>query len=221
MEQVILAALCWTLMHLSIEKIFGSKWVIVTYGIFGWTVPRFIEYYFYRNPGQLDFNRCGEAGLTEFERKVLIYASGYFLFDIFNGVRMREGFIWQIHHSVSFLVVASPLYYEKCAFELFLCLWVGEFTSLFAFWIFRYEKEPEIYNSKPMLVVKIVYFTLFMILRFCVGSYALWRFLNSPDTLFIIKLGCLLMTVFNCVIVKQAIDEVKRFILPDNKKNEY
>ena len=218
MEQVLLAAICWTITHLSVEKIFGLKWSIITYGIFGSTVPRFIEYYFYHNPGELDFDRCGDAGLKEFERKVLVYAAGYFLFDIFNGIRMREGFIWQVHHSVSFLVVASPLYYEKCAFELFLCLWVGEFTSLFAFWIFRYENEPEIYNSKPMLVVKIIYFTSFVILRFGVGSYTLWRFLNSTETLLIIKLGCLLMMAFNCVIVKQAIGEVKSLILPNKKE---
>ena len=210
---LVISTLAWCSVQIFIDKLFGSKWEILTYGLFGCSVPRIIEYHFYQNPHLLTFLECGKEGLTDFERTFLIFCTGYFAFDIFLGIRLRDPWHMQLHHFIAFSVVITPLYYECCVFEILVCLWIGEFSAPCAFWIFRYEKEPEIYNSKPMLVVKIIYFILFVILRFGVGSYALWRFFNSTETLLIIKLGCLLMTAFNCVVFKQSIDEIKGYFV--------
>ena len=210
--EIVLTAVLWFLSRYVFQKSVGEKWGSLSYALFGCTSPRFVEYYFYHYPEKLDYDRCGEAGMNEFERRLITVSVGYFLNSILRGLLIQEVWYMQVHHVISFATVFAPLYYQCCAFELFVCIWVGEFTAPCAFWIFRYEKEPQMYNSKPMMVVKIIYFVFFVILRFGIGSYTLWRFLNSTETLLIIKLGCLLMMAFNCVIVKQAIEEVKRFI---------
>lgn len=212
MLAVLAAAFCIGSVRLFFWKLFGeSRYGGIAYLLYGSLVPRCVEYYFYSNPSLFDLTRCGESGLSSYEQGVMSVSAGYFLQTTFFGCFLREEWYLLLHHGISFAVVSTPLYMDCCAFEILLCLWVGEYTTPCAFWIFFYKKDKVMYNCWPMVLNKSIYFLFFLVLRFGVGSYLFWVWLNC-DTLLVIKAGCVFMIVFNLYVVWLALVQIKDFL---------
>ena len=218
MHQILIAAALWISLRIIYLKMFNSDSGCLVYGTFGFAVSRIIEYHFYQNPTMLDFNRFGSSGLSRFEEIIVAMSAGYFLCTIPAGIYKKEQWYLQIHHLLCTTVTSSAIYYDNSGFDIIIIVWVGEFTSPCAYWIFLYEDQPLKYNTKFMIVDKIVYFILFLIFRFGFGPFLLYKLLMSPGTLFTIKFGGILMTCFNCVVLFKAMKEIKGHF--QNKKKE-
>ena len=211
MFSVLLVASCLCVLREACIKIVGKpQYGNVVYLFFGSLVPRFVEYFFYQNPGLLDPTRCGEPGLSRYEENVITVSAGYFLQTTFTGWRIGEDWYLQFHHVFCLVTIATPLYTDCCAFELFVLLWLGEFTTPCAFWIFFYEKNKTMREWWLLIVNKMVYFVFFVVLRFGVGSYFLWVLLYS-NTLLVVKVSCVFMVAFNLHVLVMAVGEMKSY----------
>lgn len=212
MYSVLLVAFCLCLIRQACIKIVGGpQYGSIVYLSFGSLVPRFVEYFFYQNPGLLDPTLCGALGLSRYEQNVITVSAGYFLQAIFTGWRIGEDWYLQFHHLFCFVTVTMPLYTDCCAFEVFVLLWLGEFTTPCAFWIFFYEKNEAMNQWWPLIINKMVYFMFFVFLRFGVGMYFLLLLLNS-NTLLVVKVSCVFMVVFNLYVLVMAVGEMKNYV---------
>lgn len=211
MFYVLFAALCLSVIRQACIKVVGGpQYGSIVYLSFGSLVPRFVEYFFYQNPNLLDLTRCGASGLLKYEQNVITVSAGYFLQAIFTGWRIGEDWYLQFHHMFCFMTVTMPLYMDCCAFEILMLLWIGEFTTPCAFWIFFYEKNEAMNQWWPLILNKFVYLVVFVLLRFGVGTYFLWVLLNS-DTLLVVKMSCVFMVAFNSYVLVMAVGEIKNY----------
>jgi TLC domain. len=211
MYEVAVSATCWFLLLQFFLRVLRFDLIDsanLVYGVFGFLTPRFIEYYFYKNPSMLDISRLGTQ-LTWFEYVVVIVSAGYFLYDIPLSICTKEIWYMKLHHVLSFVIIASTLYYNRCGFDIFLCLWLGESTSPCAFWIFFLGNKPKLNASTPAQINKVFFLVSFLVLRFIFGPFLVYELMKSKETMILIKLGCVLFYIVNFILVKKMLVEIK------------
>ena len=222
MYEVVVSAICWFLLlqfFLRVLRFDLADSANLVYGTFGMLAPRIVEYYFYQNPSMLDISRFG-AELTWFEYVVCVVSSGYFLYDIPLSIYTKEIWYMKLHHALSFIIIFSTLHYNRCGLEIFVCLWLGEVTSPCAFWIFFLQNKPKLDTSTPAVVNKVFFLVFFLVLRFGLGPFLVYELMKSKETLFLIKLGCVLFYIVNFIILRNVLAGIKSMYKSMQAKKE-
>eukprot|EP00111_Clytia_hemisphaerica_P018041 TCONS_00053383-protein len=184
----------------------------LVYGIYGVGVVRSIEWYFYTNPEMLDMSRIGDA-VTWQENLIVAVSAGYFLYDLPLSIKLGEAWYMFLHHVLSFLITLTIWYNQRCGFDILLCLWLGEFTTPCAFWVFHVFDKPELKKSKWIIAARVAYVVFFIPLRFILGPFLLYKLLFS-ETLLIVKLGCGFFYLVNLLMLRDIAKEIKAFLTP-------
>lgn len=204
------AATCFVLLQTFVWVFRASFWDSTNYVylIFGVGITRAIEYYFYKNPTMLlDLNRLGSESTWE-ESLMVGICAGYFLYDIPLSLYLKEVWYLFLHHVLSFVIVSTTWYYNQCGFDTLLCVWLGEFTCPFAFWIFLYADQPEKLKTKLMVLNRVLFLVFFVLLRFVIGPFLVYRLFMSRDTIMVVKAGCVMFYIVNILLLKNIVKEL-------------
>ena len=203
------AVACFILLQLFLWVGKASFWDSSNYVylVFGVGITRAAEYYFYNNPGLLDLNRLGSESTWE-ESLLVGISAGYFLYDIPLSLYLKEVWYMFLHHVLSLVIVGTTWYYNRCGFEVLICLWLGEFTCPCSFWMFLYAEKPEKMKTKRMVVNRICFFSFFLVLRFVIGPFFVYRLFMSRDTMLVIKIGCVMFYIVNFALLKNIFVEI-------------
>ena len=204
------ALLCFCLLQFLLWVVRASFWDSSNYVylVFGVGITRAVEYYFYTNPHLLDLDRLGSECTWE-ESVLLGISAGYFLYDIPLSLYLKEVWYLFLHHVLSFVIVTTAWYYNKSGFDLLLCLWLGEFSCPCCFWIFYYENKPhEKKNNKWMKINEICFGLSFLICRFVIGPFLVYRLFMSRDTMMVVKLGCVMFYIVNFALLKNILLQI-------------
>lgn len=210
------AFVCFVLYQI-FEKICGIKYYHcsnILFLMYGLSITRAIEWYFYTNQDMFDFNRLG-ATMTWQENIIVIITTGYFLFETPIAVIRKRNWYRTLHHILCLEVTLPILYFQRSGFDALVCIWLGEFTTPFGYFICDAFDKPEKINSKWITINKIVFVSFFVLLRFIIGSYVLYRIIYS-NSLLMVKIGCSLFFVVNAFLFRDMMGEARLMLNQDD-----
>lgn len=136
--------------------------------------------------GPWPFDNFG-AENTVCQNIVLEVSSAYFIFETCWCVYMQtEGIMMILHHSISVSAMLGSMWMNKSGAEVTLTTWGSELTNPFlqVRWFLR---ENGSYNTKFSFFNDFIFFTVFFIVRVCIGSVVACYLYWSKHTAYVMK----------------------------------
>lgn len=204
--------LFWTLLCLCLKKVFQLDSIASTsyavsflHGVF---ICRCCEYSIYTESLWID--DFGDD-VSPLQFKILSISAGYFAYDIFICLHMKEPLHIIVHHLLSFAIISTSLVTLRSGPELIICLWFAELSNSYSNLRFWFTNHKVLKGTKWSLLNNVLFCFVFIFLRFVIGPYIIYYILVQERTLMIVKAGCIAFGAINLIMVHAMFDSIKEF----------
>ena len=151
--------------------------------------------------------------VTPLQAVIITISAGYFLYDIWVCFKTDEALVIKCHHVLATTIFATTLWAGKSGPEVVVCLWCGEFTNVFLnlrFFFQNYKGGERFRNSVIPFLNDVLFVIGFAVMRFGIGSYAMYHIFFSGRSLQSLQLCCVGFTTVNLYLGKMIVDEVSK-----------
>lgn len=204
----------WPTLMFCIKRSFQLSFTATTYAVafvHGLVASFLCQYSIFTE--NLWIENVGED-VSPLQYKIISLSAGYFIYDTFTCICIKEPLYILMHHIFAFSIFLSALVTMNSGPEIIFCLLLGEFTNSCLNLRFWFANNDSVKGSKWSMVNDVLFFVMFITLRFGIAPFVIYRILFEERTLAIVKMGSIGFTVINLIMLHIMLTTLSNMLFP-------